>query len=176
MFMKNMLSGVLIVFLLCSAAFAEKTIVSEFDGTDWQSWTEGKKFNFLSGFLLGSSFIIKCNEPFMSDQYKMSQIDDIRKRLSMGQSKKKKNGQGTFSKDEIILWGHYRANAVQGGLSTYAIYEITVSQLSKGMDDLYKDARNTKIKIAYAIFTVKKQISGADQAEMDNLLQGLRGE
>jgi len=175
--MKKMLSGVLIIFLLCSTAFAEKTIVSEFDGTDWQSWTEGKKFNFLSGFLLGSSFIVKRNEPFMSDQYKVSQIDDIRKRLSLGQGKKnKKNVQGTFTKEEVILWGHYRAAAIQGGLTNYAIYEITVSQLSRGMDDLYKDTGNTKIRIADAIYTVKMQISGADQAEMDNLLQGLRGE
>ncbi len=171
-----MLSGFLIVLLLCSTAFAEKTIVSEFDGTDWQSWTESKKFNFLSGFLLGSSFIIKCNEPFMSDQYKMSQIDDIRKRLSLTNSKKKKNPQVTFSKEEMILWGHYRASAIQGGLSAFAVYEITVSQLSKGMDDLYKDARNTKIRLADAIYAVKMRISGADQEEMDNLLQGLRGE
>jgi hypothetical protein len=174
--MKRIFLGVLITFLCCQAALAEKTIISEFDGADWQGWTEGKKYNFLSGFLLGSSYIVKKNEPFMQKDEQKSQFDQIRNRLSLREEKKKKKQPITFTREEVILWGHYRASMIQRGLVDYGVYGITVSQLAKGMDGLYQDPRNRKIKIADAIYTVKKQIEGASPAEIDSSLEFLRGE
>lgn len=172
--MKKCLLIILIALLFCHPAFADKTVVSEFDGTEWQSWGEAKKFHFLTGFLLGSSYVIKHNEPFLQKDFKIQQFDEMRRRLSLGNSKKRKSPQNTFTKEEVILWGHYRASMIQSGLKDYAIYEITVSQLSKGIDDLYKEARNTKIKMADAIYAVKKQIQGASPDEMENMLMYLR--
>jgi hypothetical protein len=174
--MKKIILGSLIFLLFCHPVLAEKTIVSEFDGFDWQGWTEIKKFNFLSGFLLGSSHVIKKNEPFMPKADNNQQFDDMRKRLSSGHDKKKKSGSNTFSKEEVILWGHYRASMIQNGLTDYAVYEITVSQLSQGMDELYKDSRNMKIKIADAIYTVKKQIKGTSPGDIEKNLMYLRGD
>lgn len=173
--MRKYFLGVLIVLLFCSHALAEKTIVSEFDGSDWQGWTEAKKFNFLSGFLLGTSYMVKKNEPLMPKDYRSQKFDDMRKRLSMGQEKKKKQTQN-FNKEDVVLWGHYRAAMIQSGLIDFAVYEITVSQLSKSMDDLYKDSRNMKIRIADAVYAAKKQIKGTGREEMENMLMYLRGD
>ena len=45
--MKRMVVGLVIVMLFCHTAWAAKTIISEFDGVEWTSWKEEKKFNFL---------------------------------------------------------------------------------------------------------------------------------
>jgi len=175
--MQKIFLGVLVILILCGqTALAEKTIVSEFDGTDWQGWTEAKKYNFLTGFLLGSSYIVKKNEPFMQKDEQKHEFAQIRGRLSLREETKKKKKQPiTFTREEVILWGHYRASMIQRGLVDYAVYGITVSQLAKGMDDLYKDPRNLKIKLADALFTVKKQIAGASPAEIETSLEFLRG-
>lgn len=174
--MKKCLWGMVIVLLCCSPVYAEKTIVTEFDGSDWQGWVEARKYNFLTGFLLGSSYIVKRNAPFMSKDYKSTQIDDIRKRLSVRYDKKRRVKPQTFSQEEVTLWGHYRASMVQNGLTDYAVYELTVRQLSQGMDDLYKDPKNVKIRLADALYLAQKQLKGADRDDIEKTLQFLRGD
>ena len=174
--MKNVCIGLLLSILLCNPVFAQKTIVSEFDGSDWQAWTEAKKYNFLTGFLLGTSYVIRNNEPFMSKNYSNPQFDGMRKKLSGNEGGKRKHAQASFNKAEVILWGHYRAAMVQNGLSDFTVVEITVNQLSKGMDELYKDPKNAKIRIADAIYTVKKQINGTSRGDIEKILAFLREE
>ena len=174
--MKQLLLGILIVILFCPPAFAGKTSLSELDGSDWQGWDEGKKVNFLSGFLLGSSYVIRQNEPSLSKDDGSRRFDDMRKKLSSSTDKKKKRVKNTFSKEDVILWGHYRAAMIQKGLADYAVYDITMGQLSKGMDELYKDSKNTKIRISDAVYAVKKQIKGTSQEDMERTLQYLRGD
>ena len=171
--MKKWLCIVTILFLFCNPALAEKMIVTDFDGTDWQTWEEARKYNFLTGFLLASTYIIKRNTPFMPTDYRETQIDDIRKRLSLKYDKKIKTSHA-FSKDEVILWGHYRASMVQSALADYAVYDTKVSQLAKGMDELYKNPKNLKITIADAIYVVKKQLKGTKPGEIENTLHFLR--
>jgi hypothetical protein len=174
--MKKFLLGLLLALLFCHPVFAEKTIVSEFAGPEWQGWSEAKKYHFLTGFLSGSSYVIKKNEPFMAKDAHVRQFDDMRKRLSLRPEKKKKAVRDAFSKEEVILWGHYRASMIQNGLADYAVYEITVSDLSKGIDDFYKDSQNSKIPIADAIQVVKRQIKGASRDEIEKMLLYLRGD
>lgn len=174
--LKRLLLGILIALLFCLPASAGKTSLSELDGSDWQAWDEGKKVNFLSGFLLGSSYVIKQNEPSLSADGGSQRFDDMRKRLSSGTDKKKKRVKNSFSKEEVILWGHYRAAMIQKGLTDYAIFDITIGQLSKGMDELYKDPKNMKIRISDAIYAVKKRIKGENQEDMERTLQYLRGD
>ena len=167
----------MILLLLYQPALATKTLVSEFDGSDWQSWTETKKFNFLTGFLLSSSYIVQKNEPMMTKDQHKSRLEEIRKRLSLREEKKRKKLQQiSFTKDDVMLWGHYRASMVQNTLADYAVYEITVSQLAKGMDELYREPRNLKIRLADAVYVAKKQIKGANPKEMAELLLYLRGD
>lgn len=173
--MKKWICVVIILLSFCNPVWAEKTIVTDFDGTDWQTWEEARKFNFLTGFLLASSYIIKRNTPFMPTDYRETQIDDMRKRLSLKYDKKLKTSP-PFYKDEVILWGHFRASMVQSALADYAVYDIKVSQLSKGMNQLYNDPKNLKITIADAIYIVKKQLKGTKQDDIDNTLHFLRGE
>ena len=172
---KQLLLGILIVILFCPPAFAGKTSLSELDGSDWQAWDEGKKINFLSGFLLGSSYVIRQNEPSLSKNDGSQRFDDMRKRLSSGTDKKNKRVKNTFSKEDVILWGHYRAAMIQKGLADYAVYDITMGQLSKGMDELYKDSKNTKIRISDAVYAVKKQMKGTNPEDLERTLQYLRG-
>jgi hypothetical protein len=181
--MKQLFLTIFIVILFCTSAFAAKTSLSDLDGADWQGWDEGKKINFLSGFLLGSSYVIKQNEPTMSTDDGSQRFDDMRKRLAAGAvEKKKKRGKATvsttatFGKEDVILWGHYRASMIQKGLADYAVYDIKIGQLSQGMDEFYKDPKNTKIRISDAVYVVKKQIRGASPEDLERVLQYLRGE
>jgi hypothetical protein len=51
---------------------------------------------------------------------------------------------------------------------------ITVGQLVEGVDQFYKDFRNTRILATDAMMIVKMQISGVDQKVIDDSLQTLR--
>lgn len=174
--MKALLLGILVVILFCPPAFAAKPDLSELDGSDWQVWSEGKKITFILGFLIGSSHVIRQNEPSLSKDDSDRRFDDMRKRLSSGNDRKKRRVKSTFSKEEVILWGHYRASMIQKGLIDYAVYDITLGQLAKGMDDLYKDSKNAKIRIADAVYAAKQQIKGASREDMERMLQTLRGD
>lgn len=175
--MKQLLFAILIVIFFCQPAFAAKTGLSELDGSDWQAWDEEKKVHFLSGFLLGSYHVVKQNEPSISKDDGSHRYDDMRKRLSSGHDRKRPRVKTTpFSREEVILWGHYRASMIQKGLADYAVYDIKIGSLSKGMDELYKDSRNVKIRISDAVYAVKKQIKGASREDMERTLQFLRGD
>jgi hypothetical protein len=175
--MKKLLFGILIIILSCQPAFAAKTGLSELDGSDWQAWDEEKKVHFLSGFLLGSYHVIKQNEPAISKDDGSHRYDDMRKRLSSGQDRKRQRVKtATFSREEMILWGHYRASMIQKGLADYAVYDIKIGLLSKGVDELYRDSKNMKIRISDAVYAVKKQIKGASREDMERTLQDLRGD
>jgi hypothetical protein len=173
----------LCVFCLCPPALAERTLVTEFDGTEWQSWTEAKKFHFLTGFLMATTHIVGRNEPSSAACARAGAFDELRRRLSVQGNKAQADKKSrrtppppVFSRDDMILWGHCRAAMIQEGLRDYAIYEITVDQLSQGMDVLYKDPKNTRIPVADAVYAVKRQIQGASQEEMSFILINLRGE
>jgi len=175
--MKKLLFGILIIILSCQPALAAKTGLSELDGSDWQAWDEEKKVHFLSGFLLGSYHVIKQNEPAISKDDGSHRYDDMRRRLSSGQDRKRQRVKTTtFSREEVILWGHYRASMIQKGLADYAVYDVKISLLSKGVDELYRDSKNMKIRISDAVYAVKKQIKGASREDMERMLQDLRGD
>lgn len=52
--------------------------------------------------------------------------------------------------------------------------EFTVGQLIDGVNEFYKDFRNTKILARDAMMVVKQQISGVPQKEIDEGLEFLR--
>lgn len=171
-----LLSGILVVMICCLPAFAAKTSLSQLDGHDWQTWEEAKKINFLSGFLLGSYYVIKQSEPPTPKDEIERQYEEIRKRLSSGYNGKKKRVQNSFSKEDVILWGHYRAAMIQKELIDFAVFDIPIGHLSKGMDELYSEPINKKIKLFDAVYAVKRQIKGASREEMERTLFYLRGE
>jgi len=51
---------------------------------------------------------------------------------------------------------------------------ITIGQLIEGVDQFYKDFRNTRILTTDAMMVVKQQISGFSQKQIDETLQTLR--
>ncbi|MDD5169799.1 MAG: hypothetical protein PHN75_13335 [Syntrophales bacterium] len=112
----------------------------------------------------------------MSKDHNSVQFDYMRKKLSSGSDKKNRNQPKTFNKAEVILWGHYRASMILNGLADYTVLEITVGQLAKGIDELYKDPANAKIRIADAVYAVKKRIRGASGEDMEKVILFLRGD
>jgi hypothetical protein len=51
---------------------------------------------------------------------------------------------------------------------------ITIGQLVEGVDQFYKDFRNTRILSSDAMMVVKQQISGVSQKEIDEFLELIR--
>jgi hypothetical protein len=51
---------------------------------------------------------------------------------------------------------------------------MTFGQLIEGVDEFYKDFRNTRILTRDAMMVIKQQISGISQKEIDETLQVLR--
>ena len=59
-------------------------------------------------------------------------------------------------------------------LGQYFIGGISPSQIITGLDALYGDFKNKQIKLIFAVYIVKKQISGGSAEEIESILQYMR--
>jgi hypothetical protein len=164
--------------LMATTCFADKEIISEFDGNDYLGWPQVRKLSFLSGFLLANSNIISENKmaPFycsflFSNNYKPEEAQKIWETLFEGKKRK-----ASFTKQEVALLLDYELIGRNQTLERYEIYGITVGQLNEGLNLFYNDFRNKQIKLFPAIFLVKKQISGTSSEEIEATIEWLRGE
>lgn len=80
-----------------------------------------------------------------------------------------------------MIIGNYQKNAKNqdsktrnGQLIQYFIGNINPAQISSGLDTLYGDFKNKQIKLVFAMYIVKKQISGGSAEEVEAILQYLR--
>lgn len=66
------------------------------------------------------------------------------------------------------------SKARNGQLGQYFIGGISPSQIITGLDALYDDFKNKQIRLIFAVYIVKKQISGGSAEEIESILQYMR--
>jgi hypothetical protein len=59
-------------------------------------------------------------------------------------------------------------------LGQYFIGGISPNQIISGLDSLYGDFKNKQIRLIFAVYIVKKQISGGSAEEIESILQYMR--
>jgi len=149
--------------------------ISEQDGNDWNGYSETAKVFFVSGFMMGSAYIVTETYLQSPKEFDINKAYSLASKIYNSDKKLKKTQNITFTKEEIILWGNYRSEIRNNTLFPYGLYKITVGQIKSGLDVLYKDFRNVRITIPDAIYVVKKQIEGLSNEDTEALLLYLRG-
>jgi len=166
---------VLIVFLSTFPLYlhAERQDVSKFDGNDWNEWQVFRKYNFISGFIAGTAYVVEYNMQTQEENYDSDKASEIFVSYVWPDEKKPKN---LFSRKEISLLLGNTKEAFNSSLFRYMILGITNDQIVDGLNLLYTDFKNRQIKLTDAIYVVKKQIRGASPEEIEAILLYLRAE
>ena len=163
------------IFLLVFPLYvhAQKQDVSKFDGNDWREWEDFRKYSFISGFIAGTNYLVKCNIQTQEEEYDSDKASEVFISYVVPNEKKPKN---TFSRKEVSLLLGNTKEDFNSSLFRYTIFGITNDQIVDGLELLYIDFKNRQIKLNDAIYVVKKQIKGASPEEVEAILQYLRAE
>ena len=129
---------ILFPFLLLS----RQKDIADNDGTDWISRIN--KVGFIEGFISGTSL--------MNEQA-------IQRKFSTYKKMKKDK---PITKDKPIPIEDFQINMALDASGALSLYEITIGQLTDGVDTFYNDFSTRKIKVIDAIYVVKMQIRGSD--------------
>lgn len=151
----------------------DKKNIFDLDGIDWRDSSALYKIGFVSGFIGGSNYIIEAFAYF--PEYDEEKAKIISKKFSNLVSNKQ-NDKQAFSVNDLRLWSQNMAKNRSISLKKYGVYSITTGQIVEGLDKLYEDFKNRRIKIQDAIYVVKKQIRGATEEEVEGILQYLRAD
>ncbi len=172
------------VVLLCLAlslalpehALAEiKKDVSEMDGVEWLGSSFVYKISFISGFMAGVAYAVHYNVDFPNvNEERVKQIQKIM--ASSYTDKQKQGDKQIFSRNDLLIYYQNATRLRSEFLKNYAIYEITAGQIVAGLDKLYEDFKNRRIRVQDAIYIVRKQIKGASEEEVEAALQYLRSD
>jgi hypothetical protein len=147
--------------------------IQEMDGIEWRGSTIAYKIGFVAGFLGGTTYIIDAFTYFPTyDEEKNTQLS---KKIADLLAKKQSDKQA-ISINELFLWNHALTKNRSFLLKKYGIYEITTGQIVEGLDKLYEDFKNRRIKVQDAIYVIKKQIRGETEEEVEAVLQYLRAD
>jgi hypothetical protein len=147
--------------------------VETLDGSDWSEWPVQRKYNYITGFLSGIGYVTGKNTEEVDVKY------DGEKGLEVFisyMSPDEKNRKNTFSRVEIAQLLGFNITTKNKTLDRYNIVEISNSQLVAGLDALYADFKNKRLKIHDTIYVVTKQIKGASPEEIEAVLQFLRSD
>jgi|GEM_PF-1414513 len=175
--MKKFVFFALLTLLLPIISFAETKDLSEIDGNEWRTWEKLSKLRFVSGFMLGSMYVVFENMPsegmYVKLGYDTKRVSELYWSDFMGfkvGTKKKEQ----FSREEASLLLERERRTRKEDLSKYLIIGITNIQIFDGLDLFYNDFRNRQIKLPEAVFVVKKQIHGASKEEIEAITEWLR--
>jgi hypothetical protein len=167
-----------LLLLVPSYSFADKVDINEFDGNTWQGWTVIEKVFFAEGFISGTSYIISNGSEDVifstfwgSQEYSTDKANKVWQIFYDVEKKKK----ATFNRRDVSLMLDSRITDKNASLSKFGIYQISVGQITDGLDLFYSDFKNKQIKLGSAIYVVKKQIEGSSSEEIEALVQWLRG-
>jgi len=129
--MKKIFLFILVSFTAISATFGNTKDLLENDGVDWIEMSESFRIGYVSGLISGLGVA----------ETKLSIFTYLHK--------------GLFKQGGFIWEGLYEKIWEE-----ICLRNITVNQIVDGIDNLYKDFSNRKIKIVDAIFVVNMQIKG----------------
>jgi hypothetical protein len=174
---KYVLIGGLFIFLLPIFSFAEINDVSDIDGNVWRTWEISRRYNFISGFILGTLYVVDKNisldETFDKDKSWKAYLAYVGFENDSEGNWKEIN-KVLFSKDEATQILKYERQERTVSLLRYQIVGITNSQIVDGLNLFYSDFRNRQIKISEAIYVIRKQVQGASAEEIEAISEWLR--
>jgi len=175
--MKKFAFFALLTLILPIISLAQTRHLSEIDGNEWRTWEKLSKVRFVTGFMLGSAYVVCKNMPlegmYVKAGYDPWRVLELywRDFMGVGVGTKKKE---QFSREEASLLLERERRIRKEHLDKYLIIEITNTQIVDGLDLFYNDFRNRQIKLPEAVFLVKKQILGASKEEFEAITEWLR--
>ena len=161
-----------LLFLPPLSASAQQKPIIDIDGNNWRQWAPQQKSSFLEGFISCAHYVITYNKDhikYAGEEFTPKKGSEIY--LASLDEKKK-----TFTRQEMQLLMEYAAFSETSVLGNYSVANITLGQISDGLDSFYRDPNNRKIKISDAIYVVKRQNQGASSEELEMLCQWLRSD
>jgi len=142
---------VFISLLLSVSLYGQTKHLTDVDGTDWNGASESFRLGTIGGFMLGTTAFYEALEKKSSD------IDtDLFK--------------GLDKSNLIPMLNQFLLN----GLDQLTFYNISPGQLKDGVDTLYKDFSNRRIKVVDAVFIVKMQIKGENPGLIEAQIRYLK--
>jgi len=172
--MKKILFLLIACLMLCSSnANAEEKDIGSLDGHDWAEWQANAKVNFIGGFIAGAGHVIGQNIKAQDEKY--DSLKAFQAYVSFISTKVAKPKE-TFSREEVSLVLGKSKEVFNNQIYTYNIYGIANSQIVDGLNLLYSDLKNKRIKLVDAIYVIKRKIKGASSAEEEAILQYLRAD
>jgi len=164
------------IILSLSSLFGDSRDVSEFDGNDWNEMDETLKIGYVKGFIAGTIFVIEENihpRAYALRAYKNPEKGKKKYHRILGARDTLSTVFTSSDGKWAVAYEQYSRNE---RLYRYTIYGITVGQIVDGLDELYEDFKNRSIKVQDAMYLIKKQIKGAPEEEVRQLLIYLRGD
>jgi hypothetical protein len=162
----------ILIFCIVPIVGADDNDLLGMDGNTWNRWNLLQKLYFLSGFITGTGYVVSYNlqtvEPYDKD-----------KMLNLFRAYKfpdTNNPKDTFSRQEVTNLLAFTKDTFNSPLYRYSIIKINNDQISDGLDSFYKDFKNRMIKLADAIYVVRKQIRGGSSEEIEAVMQFLRAD
>ncbi|MGB9006423.1 MAG: hypothetical protein WCB96_11925 [Candidatus Aminicenantales bacterium] len=146
--------SILLAIFLCMIVYPQKnnsqvTNLSEDNGVDWLDHSDLFKVGFIEGVIMGAA----------SANNELSDFGDLE---YWDKSK---------THDNYIL---SKIQSIKNKLAALSLFGISVGQIKEGVDVLYKDFSNRRIKIIDAIYIVKMQIKGESQEIIDAQVRYLK--
>ncbi|MFW9874928.1 MAG: hypothetical protein ACFFG0_17615 [Candidatus Thorarchaeota archaeon] len=135
--MKKLLMIFIILLHLSGIVFAEDSDLSSEDGSQWSNLSKSSKLAWVAGFVSSASVI----------------IENISVRTN-------KNIHESGKEELSKLYYDIYLKTREVNKEEFNLYDITLGQLVEGMDSLYSDFKNTKIKMVDAIYIVRMEIKG----------------
>ena len=167
----------LVLMMLSGNATAEWT------GADWNGWSVERKMRFLEGFVAGSQWVasnsIVSLTSFLPDESAQAGAkaawEQVNKEFSQAIRNPKEKLPPKYNAVEVMfitMYDGYKKNP----LFERAIIAGPVQQIGDRLDAIFRDPKNQKIPVSYAIYLAKKIISGLPPEDVNVLLPYLRGE
>ncbi len=163
--MKKILTGLFVVLSLAGYGYAAG--VEDLDGNDWVDMDEISKMSFAGGFLVGSNYVITENTVVLPNSYNPEEASKLYFDGYIGGERKK------LSRQEIDIMLHRVEASRNEKLKNYAISKIRWYDITEGLDKLYNISKNRHIKVADAVYVVKKQAEGVSENRIERILQYL---
>lgn len=168
----NRIVLIIVLLWLPVASSAERTL-GDYDGNTWNEWDVSSRLMYVGGFIAGSEYVADSLTQivFCTDLEKAKKTQG---KFWASWDQKKPPLFSNNDVSDIICATDNNFNNSQ--IPRFQILNITVGQISDGINELFSDFKNRSIKLADAMYFVKKQIKGTPPDEIEKILLYLRSD
>lgn len=166
---------ILLILILISIPLVSRAEIIdplEYNGNDWKVWDGNRKSNYITGFMVGSGYVIAKNQFYSSVSFDQEKATSLWIETMSTSAQKQK----AYKADDVRLVVFREAEFIRSSLSNLLIVNISSGQIIDGLDILYKDFKNRNILLADAIYVIKKQITGSSTEDIERILLYLRSD